>query len=124
MYGGAGQDVLVGGSGRDVMNGGSGADTFVFLSAGDSGTNRHRDIIQDFQTGADKIDLQAVFEGRESDALTWRGTGAFGGTEGEIRTRETANGTLVMVDLDGNGRSDMDLLVCGDHQLAASDFLL
>ena len=123
MFGGAGKDVLLGGSGRDIMNGGAGADTFAFMSATDSGNGRQRDTILDFQTGIDKIDLHAILAGSGSDALIWRGSAAFTGSEGEIRVQQTKHGDVVMVDLDGNGQSDMDIMVFTNQHLSASDFL-
>ena len=51
IVGGAGNDVLNGKSGNDEMFGEGGADIFVF----EAGTGR--DLIRDFQTGIDKIDL-------------------------------------------------------------------
>lgn len=51
---GAGNDVLNGQTGNDVLFGGSGADIFVF----ESGTGR--DLIRDFETGIDKIDLTGL----------------------------------------------------------------
>ena len=51
LLGGAGDDRLVGGPGRDQYTGGDGADVFVFAAG--TGTC----IIQDFQAGADRIEL-------------------------------------------------------------------
>lgn len=51
LVGGRGADTLVGGEGNDTMSGGLAADRFVF--AGRFG----RDVIEDFGTGADVIDL-------------------------------------------------------------------
>jgi Ca2+-binding RTX toxin-like protein len=73
LIGGAGNDFLVGGDGNDTIiatgggvdqfNGGAGSDTFVFTGRNDSfsdPTLRPASIIQDFQTGIDKIDLSAM----------------------------------------------------------------
>ncbi len=124
LYGGTGNDRLTGGTGRDVLHGGTGADQFIFATADDSGTGRQRDVIQDFQRGVDKIDLTAIFDGGESGTLAWRGAQAFSGTEGELRIQHGRQGTVVMVDLDGDGRSDMDIFVHTGHALTTSDFLL
>lgn len=51
IVGGAGNDLLNGKTGDDKLFGESGADIFVF----ESGTGK--DLIRDFQTGIDKIDL-------------------------------------------------------------------
>jgi len=51
LRGAAGNDVLNGGFGNDTMSGGAGVDRFVFSGA------FGRDVISDFRTGADIIDL-------------------------------------------------------------------
>ncbi|EJL29231.1 Ca2+-binding protein, RTX toxin [Caulobacter sp. AP07] len=55
-YGGA--DTIRGGGGADILYGGAGADTFVY-GAGDSAL-LHWDIIADFASGQDKIDISAA----------------------------------------------------------------
>ena len=124
LYGGSGNDRLTGGAGRDVLHGGAGADQFIFLAAADAGTGHQRDIIQDFRTRIDKIDLTALGDGTDSGALVWRGAQAFGGTEGEVRVQQSRRGNLISVDLDGDGKADFDLFAHGHQTLAASDFLL
>ena len=52
IIGGAGNDVIDGAGGADHLTGGAGADTFVFDAATASGL-----VINDFQAGADKFDL-------------------------------------------------------------------
>jgi D-alanyl-D-alanine carboxypeptidase len=124
LYGGTGNDRLTGGAGRDVMHGGAGADQFIFTAATDSATGWQRDVIRDFRSGLDKIDLTAVFDGDESGALTWRGGQAFSEAEGEIRVQHGRHGSTVMLDIDGDCRADMQILVQGSQHLTASDFLL
>ncbi|OAT24985.1 serralysin family metalloprotease [Proteus myxofaciens] len=55
IYGGAGQDTLWG-AGRDIAQEESGNNTFVYKDISDS-TFEFADIIMDFKTGKDKIDL-------------------------------------------------------------------
>ncbi len=52
LNGGAGNDFIYGDLGNDTLNGGAGADVFVFADSSN-------DMIKDFQTGVDKIDLSA-----------------------------------------------------------------
>lgn len=54
LYGGGGQDRLEGGSGIDRLTGGQAADTFVLASR-----LAHRDIIYDFQPGADMLEIDS-----------------------------------------------------------------
>ncbi len=59
LYGSVGSDTLVGGLGVDTLTGGAGADRFDFQSAADS-TSAAPDVIADFQTGVDKINVTAL----------------------------------------------------------------
>jgi Ca2+-binding RTX toxin-like protein len=56
LNGGAGNDTLNGGLGNDNLTGGLGSDTFVFNTALNATANR--DIITDFLSGTDKIELE------------------------------------------------------------------
>lgn len=63
LSGGSGNDTLAGGTGADRMTGGAGADVFVFSSPNDStypSSGALRDVIVDFQTGVDRIDLSGI----------------------------------------------------------------
>ncbi len=53
LSGGDGQDILVGGSGEDRLTGGSGNDIFQF-----KGSGLGIDAVTDYQSGADKIQIQ------------------------------------------------------------------
>jgi Ca2+-binding RTX toxin-like protein len=55
--GGSGNDTLNGGDGNDTLSGGGGADSFVFSSAPGAA---NADRITDFQSGVDKIHLDAT----------------------------------------------------------------
>ena len=60
LDGAAGADMLVGGQGRDVMTGGVGADVFDFNDTNESVVGVNRDVITDFLSGTDKIDLSGI----------------------------------------------------------------
>ena len=121
LDGGAGNDVLIGGAfGTDHLTGGAGADLFVFLTANDSLAIKAADVITDFEVGIDHIDLSAVAPG----GLAFIGTHAF--TAGTPSLRETTNSvdtTTIQIDLDGNGKADMQIYLTGLHTLTASDFI-
>lgn len=57
LYGGVGRDALSGGAGNDVLTGGDGADVFIFMSKVDGLSNI--DLIADFVSGVDRIELSA-----------------------------------------------------------------
>ncbi|WP_395650167.1 beta strand repeat-containing protein [Brevundimonas sp.] len=75
LLGQDGNDVLVGGAGTDLLTGGAGADTFMFLAATDSQStpNIVSDLIEDFQTGVDKIDISAFLP----TAVSFTSVGAY-----------------------------------------------
>ncbi len=54
VEGGAGEDTLYGGPGDDTLSGGADSDLFIFSSLND------QDIITDFASGTDTLDLQAI----------------------------------------------------------------
>jgi Ca2+-binding RTX toxin-like protein len=58
IYGLDGDDLIIGGFGADTLSGGSGSDTFKF-SVSDSQASLE-DLIVDFQTGVDKIDVSSL----------------------------------------------------------------
>ncbi len=69
ITGGSGNDTITGGLGADMMTGGSGADRFVINTSqslgtlggsGNSGTITGYDVITDFTTGSDTLDLQGT----------------------------------------------------------------
>lgn len=79
LKGGAGNDIIYGGGGADTLWGGTGSDVFVFGAVSDSAPGA-ADIIKDFQSGIDKIDVSALtklaglnfvdaFTGRAGDAV-------------------------------------------------------
>jgi Ca2+-binding RTX toxin-like protein len=133
LLGGAGRDTLTGGLGQDRLTGGSGADTFVFADVGESPTSAYRsdgaktlpDIIFDFASGVDRIDLSAIDANAGTagnDAFTYLGTAAFTGHAGELRFEQQGAQVLILADIDGNGVADMQI-VAMTSSLQAVDFV-
>jgi len=60
LSGNAGNNILNGGAGKDLLTGGAGNDTFKFSAVTDSAVGVLRDVIADFKSGVDKIDLSAI----------------------------------------------------------------
>ena len=106
LLGGAGDDLLVGGGGSDTLQGGDGADTFIYQLATDSPATTI-DLILDFQTGVDKLDLTAL-NTSAADRFT---------------ILSANGGTLVAVDLLGDGSLDLVIQAVGNNAIAASDVL-
>lgn len=63
LYGNGGRDRLEGGAGADKLWGGGGKDTFVFYTGDDA------DIVNDFKTGTDRIDLTGFVFGSVDEAM-------------------------------------------------------
>ena len=53
-------NILAGTAGRDVLTGGVDADIFCFSNRADVGLGKKRDVIVNFEHGADKIDLSGI----------------------------------------------------------------
>ena len=102
-----GNDVIDGYEGADTLTGGAGADIFAFhvIEKGD--------IITDFVSGSDKIDLTGT-----AVDFTWIGSAAFSNTAGELRF---AGGHL-LGDVNGDGIADLDITVIG--ALLPADLLI
>ena len=94
LIGGLGNDTLIGGEGADELSGGAGADLFVIEG---------NDIITDFTSGEDSIDLSGY-------DFTYVAEGAFSGTAGELRYEDG----MLMGDIDGDGMADLLIDVQGD----------
>ncbi|WP_414471007.1 Ig-like domain-containing protein [Microvirga sp. M2] len=136
LLGGTGNDTLVGGLGRDQLGGGAGRDVFVFTTVAESRVGAQRDVIHDFQSGHDRIDLRGIDANTRlagNQAFSWTGADGpflhpqesaaflatgFTGRAGELRF---ANG-LLMGDVDGDGRADFEIRIVGP--LAAGDVIL
>lgn len=113
ILGSGGNDTISGGAGRDIIVGGKGADVFVF-AAGDSDPSA-RDQIRDFRRPqGDMIDMSGIDGAFFSDA------GSFSGTAGEI----IAVSKYILVDVDGDGFSDLEIDMRKNHLLTEVDFIL
>ena len=103
LDGGDGDDTLAGGPGADLLVGGAGRDTFVFFP-GDTGIGERGDWIRDYQAG-EVIDLAAFGLHHADD---------FSQSAGELILRSTAEGTIALADLDGDGLADLEIRINGD----------
>lgn len=120
LFGGNGNDRLIGGMGKDTLSGEAGADTFIFKSAAESRNTKNADVIWDFETGVDVVNLSTVAEG-----LTFIGAHSFSGTGAEIKTSLNASGnTVIRVDADGDGNADMRIILDNGATISGADFIL
>jgi hypothetical protein len=129
-----GDDIITGGAGADTLNGGRGSDTFVYLAVTDSGTTANtRDVIEDFVSGTDKIDLSGVdaIAGTASDdAFAFLGAdgAAFTGKAGELRWYSSGSGKdairVIEGDVNGDGAADFQIELMGSGSIEASDLVM
>ena len=134
LVGGAGNDTIRGGAGNDRLEGDAGGDIFVFALPGESHDYANRsdgkklipDIISDFVSGTDKIDLSGIDANRATagdDAFTFIGTGAFSGVAGQLRAEVLGSQVHILGDVDGDGRADLHIIASGT-QILVTDFVL
>lgn len=124
IYGTTAADTIEGGIGRDVLTGGSGADVFVFGTLADSALGTNRDLVMDFVSGQDVIDLSLI----DADTAT-AGHQSFAFAD----TTPTANavwmtlaGTrlLLWADVTGDGIADTEISLEGISSVGFADLLL
>jgi serralysin len=115
MNGRDGTDVLNGGARKDDMTGGTGTDTFVFSMASDSMIG-NEDLIRDFVTGVDKIDLSAM------DLSL---VAAFDGHANQLTQLNLYGSTYALLaDINGDSVADFKVVLMNSGALAGSDFIL
>ncbi len=131
LFGEGGADALYGNTGADTMTGGEGwiRDRFIYFSTADSLPGAGlRDIITDFQTGKDRIEISRF----DADPITpgnqvfsFIGDAAFSGV-GQVRFEQNiaAGHTLAQADIDGDGAADFEVELSGVIDLISTDFLL
>ena len=122
LFGQAGDDTMISGSGADILVGGAGSDSFVFRSANDSAPNAC-DVIKDFVSGLDRIDLQAIdanFDGSGNQSFIFIGDEAFGQVAGQL----SFSNEIVSGDMDGDGLADLQIYLPTVTTLTHSDFIL
>lgn len=123
LFGGDGDDVLRGARGPDVLTGGEGNDLFVFRNIAEASTSAGYDLIRDFETGIDEIDLSRIdanINTVDNDAFDFIGSAKFSSEAGELRYFEG----LVRGDVDGDGKADFVIEIGNDADLTRLDFML
>jgi serralysin len=126
IYGNAGRNVLEGGRGFDRLYGGadSVADRFVFRTTSDSAVGTRRDVVHQFQSGIDKIDLRPIdanLNRTGNQAFTYSDDGpeAFG-----LWAVRSTKGLILRMDNTGDARANSEILLSGVASVQIGDFLL
>lgn len=135
LYGLAGNDVIVGRAGNDKIGGGTGLDRMTGGTGNDQFDVRlndtgvglgKRDIITDFQHGADDILLARIDAnvGKVGDqAFTFIGVKAFTGA-GQLRFFHEGDHTVIQASTDADRAAEFELQLSGKIALTAIDFVL
>lgn len=128
LQGSDSDDVIIGGAGMDTLGGGLGADSFRYAAFADS-KGASIDLITDFVTGEDKIDLSALDANSKvpgNQAFTFMGNGAFDHSAGEVRFDydSGSNLTKVLADINGDTKIDFEIHLSGNVALVQADFIL
>lgn len=111
--------MLKGGRGNDILRGAAGSDVFVFDARSGGPRNGVGDVIEDFQQGLDHIRIVATSE----VAFDLRIGGSLTGNGPSVVTRSVEAGQRVRVDFDGDGVSDLQIMVADSGRLNADDFI-
>ena len=124
LAGGDGNDWLDGGDGDDYLSGGA-FDRFLF-HAGDTGVGAgNRDIIHDFQHGADAIVLDFMDGAQDlpgDQAFTFIGGAAFT-KEAQVRAVYEFGNTVVQGNTDTDATPEFEIELSGLHTMSSSDFV-
>jgi len=128
LTGNGGNDTLTGGRGADSLTGNSGDDVFRFTGLADSRVGEDHDTIEDFDDGADIINVAAIdahygLSGDQSFAFI--GTAGFTAA-GQIRVVDDGGNTLIQANVNNNLGADFEILVVGasSGSFSSADFVL
>lgn len=112
LSGNNGPNVIEGGLGKDTMTGLGGVDTFMFSRLADSVVGANRDVITDFTTRVDRINLSRIDANTAlagDQPFTFIGASPFSGAPGQLRF---AAGVL-SGDVNGDRTADFEIGLSG-----------
>lgn len=111
LAGGDGRDTLIGSAGKDTLTGGAGPDQFLFMPGHSRPGGSLRDVVTDFTSGEDVLDLRAL-------GIT--------DMAAQVSMQAVGSGLILHVDLDSDGfdYADFAVRLAGVSSLAASDLLI
>ncbi len=122
LVAGGGNDRLIGGSGSDWLTGELGSDRFAYLLSSDSDGVISLDLITDFLSGIDKIDLNAVRSELGGRSFAYIGSNAFNSLDatGQIRFDQQR----LYISTDTDNQAEMQIQLAGVTSMQTSDFIL
>lgn len=115
------EDIFVAGTSKETLTGGGGSDTFYFASTSASTKSKAlQDIITDFVSGEDFIDLSAF-----SGTFSFAGINTnFSGSANSLRAYYIAGATVIEGDLSGDKIADFGITLTGLISITETDFIL
>lgn len=119
IRGGTGADLLEGGGGTDRLLGGLGRDVFVYRAVSDAKPDGDIEKIVGFQQGKDVVDLSSLANGDWG----FLGYGDVSSDRAGVSATSKGNHTVLRVDIDADGQSDMRFQINDIRTLTAEDFL-
>jgi serralysin len=99
----------------------------VFQAMSDLGTGSKRDLILDFESGLDKIDLSLIGANTQlsgNNTFTFIGSKGWSGQGGEVRAFFNGSNTIVEGNINDDKKLDFQIGLNGNIALTAADFLL
>ena len=134
LTGGAGNDTITGDAGQDDMTGGTGNDTFVWDGSADATGNdatNNADVITDFKTGEDTIDLStagndgALLDQNEVDVADGSNDGNYAAVvtkaEASFNVGGTGEGNDVYISVNAFGSGDAYVFIDADNDGSLGD---
>ena len=125
LIGGAGADTLAGEAGTDLLTGGAGADVFLFSALSELGLGKTRDVITDFVSGVDKIDLSAIdaLAASSGDQAFSRVT-SFSTAGAELRFAVVSGQGILYLNTDQDSAAEFEIQLNGVTSLDTADLIL
>jgi Ca2+-binding RTX toxin-like protein len=127
IMGNGAANVIIGGGGGDTLTGAGGADRYKYTALSDSRPGA-ADLITDFKkVQGDKIDLSAIDANSNTGANdAFKFVSSFTGQAGQVYSSYDAGAgvTKIYVDVNGDSTADTIILLSGQVNLTAGDFIL
>ncbi|AZE61521.1 MULTISPECIES: M10 family metallopeptidase C-terminal domain-containing protein [Pseudomonas fluorescens group] len=119
IAGNSGDNVLIGGGGADHLAGNGGFNTFTYQAASDS-TRDNPDLLMDFTTGQDKIDLSSLSKNTQ---VTFNHVSQYSGRPGDTLLTFNPNTHRYFLAIDLTGDCKTDFLIKSTRPIYSEDVI-
>ena len=119
IAGNSGDNVLTGGGGADHLTGNGGFNTFTYHAASDS-TRNNPDLLMDFTTGQDKIDLSSLSKNTQ---VTLNHVSQYSGRPGDTLLTFNPNTQRYFLAIDLTGDRKTDFLIKSTRPIYSEDVI-